>query len=132
GGLRLNEALLDELIAVAARKGAALPPSVAPARLDGLMALKGVLDGGDPAAAATEARDAALLAGLRRALAALVEARRQEGARLARVVAGHLDAIAALSADAARAAALQPAALKARLVQQLRDLVAEVPPLTPE
>jgi len=129
--LQVNETLLDQLIALAARKAANLPAGIAPARLDGLMALRGVLDSGEAAPPEVQTtRDATLLAGLKKALNDLAVSRRQEGARLMPVVTGHLDTIAALTAEAKNLSATQPAALKAKLMESLRDLSGGVPALT--
>lgn len=137
GDIGIDEALLDSLIALAARKSAqfgAVGQSIAPARLDGLMALakgRGSQEA-PPDAATLAARDAALLVGLNGALKALATARREEGARLVPALQGHLSTITALVAEAERHAATQPAALRDALVAQLRDLAADVPALAPE
>jgi uncharacterized protein (TIGR00255 family) len=140
GAWQINEPLLDAAIALAARKAAALSPgalgqAIAPARLDGLLALRGVLEAPEAAPLSADvlaARDQALLKGAMLALERLTASRRQEGARLAPVMAGHLDDIARLSAEARAVAALQPAALQARLAQQVADLAGASPALTPE
>ena len=134
----IDEAVLDALLELTQRKVAQYGPKVFGTavelpRFDGLMALAqgrtapDVLD-----AAALAARDAVLLAGLKTMLGALAAARRQEGARLAPVVDGHLDTIASLCAEAGTLAATQPEALKARLVQQLQELAGAVPALAPD
>jgi uncharacterized protein (TIGR00255 family) len=134
----VDEAVLDALIALASRKKeqhglAAMDGIVQPARLDGLMALA---QGRQPQEAldaeALAARDAALLAGLKTALANLAAARRQEGARLAPAIVGHLNAIAVLCTEARTLAATQPEALKTRLIQQLQELAGAVPALSAE
>ncbi len=137
-GTGVDEAVLDGLIDLVKRKTAehgtrVFGNCVELPRLDGLMALAQgrpapeILDAGTLAA-----RDAALVAGLKAALAALQAARREEGARLAPVVTGHLDLIAALCAEAAGLAATQPQALKDRLMQQVQELAGAVPALTAE
>ena len=73
---KLNEPLLDAAIALAMKKAAALPPQalgtiLGPARLDGLMALRGVFDSTEAAsldAGVLAARDKVLLAGVAAAL----------------------------------------------------------------
>ncbi len=137
-GAGIDETMLDALIDVVKRKVAQHGPavfgqSIELPRFDGLLALAQ----GRPApetldAEALAARDAALMKGLKTTLTALAAARRQEGARLAPVINNHLDTIAALCAEAATLAALQPENLKARLVQQLQDLTGAVPALSPE
>lgn len=126
----VDEAVLDKLIALAARKDGA---GVAPAGLDGLMALAQTRETAvTPDAEAVAARDAGLLAGLKTALANLAVARREEGAKLGAVVADQISTIDSLCAEARTLAALQPEAMKARLLQQVQDLAKDVPALSPE
>src|SRR5438132_4758880 len=137
---RLNEAMLDAAIALAMKKAAALPPRalgtiLAPARLDGLLALRGVFDGADTPAldtAAVTARDQELLKGAAAVLERLTASRRGEGARLGPVVGAHIDEIDRFAAEARAAAATQPAALQARLSEAVAALAAAVPALAPE
>jgi uncharacterized protein (TIGR00255 family) len=133
----VDEALLDHLIALAERKAAELTANdrvaVAPARLDGLMALAQTRTAGDvPDAQTLAARDAGLLAGLRATLEKLAAARRQEGAQLGSVVAGHIDTIAALCTQARALAVMQPEAIKTRLLQQVAELTDAIPALAPD
>jgi len=133
----IDETLLDSLIALAARKTAqfsAVGQGVAPASLDGLMALargrgtqEAALD-----AETLAARDAALIQGLKTALGALDRARKEEGARLVPVLLGHLATISSLCRTAEKHAATQPAALHDALVAQLRELAGEIPALSPD
>jgi uncharacterized protein (TIGR00255 family) len=137
GDIGIDEAALDALIALAARKTAqfgAIGQTVTPARLDGLMALAKGRAGQETTldADTLAARDAALMKGLNAALTALAAARRDEGARLVPVLKGHLDTIAALCRQAEAHAATQPAALRDALIAQLRELAGEVPALSPE
>lgn len=130
----IDERLLDSLIDLATRKGGQLSPGVAPARLDGLMALakgRGTQET-TPDAETLAARDQTLLEGLAGALTALATARREEGERLGPTLAGHLDAIAGLCREAEQHAAAQPATLRDALIAQLRDLASEVPALSPD
>ncbi len=135
-GTGVDEAVLDALIDLVKRKTAqygtqVFGNAIELARFDGLLALAQGRQAPEIMDAETIAlRDAAVLAGLKAALAALAAARRQEGARLAPVVGGHLDTIAALCVEAGTLAATQPAALKARLLQQLQELAGAVPALT--
>jgi uncharacterized protein (TIGR00255 family) len=66
------------------------------------------------------------------ALAALVDARQAEGARLARVIEALLDRIGALHREATAEAADQPAAQRARLMDNLAALLREAPSLPEE
>ncbi len=121
-GVRINRAALEAILA-AARE---LAPEfeTAPPRLDGLLALRGVIESGDEPVDedARERRDAALLKSWDESLAQLAAARTEEGTRLETVLDGHLLLISGLVAEAAASAAAQPAALRARL----RALVAEL------
>jgi uncharacterized protein (TIGR00255 family) len=123
--LRVNRAALEQVLALARELQhsiGATPPST-----DGLLALKGVLESGEdevPDAALRARREAALIAGCRRALDDLMGMRRAEGARLADVLRERLDEIAGLVAQAERTAAVQPDAVRARLralVDALKD-----------
>ena len=137
-GAGINETALDALIQIALQKAEQLGPkmigvTIAPARLDGLIAMAqgrgqtGVLD---PEVAA--GRDSVLMAGLDEALEVLALVRRQEGKELAGAVSSHLDAIARLCDEGGQLAALQPEALKARLLDQVRELMSASPPLSEE
>jgi uncharacterized protein (TIGR00255 family) len=125
----VNHALLDQLAAVAAQT-AQRHPDLQPARIDGLLAIRGVLEAGesapmDPAQATArrEAQRAAALDGLEAALADLVAARTAEGARLETVLRGLLDHIDALRARACDLKETQPEALRARFAAQLGTLL---------
>jgi uncharacterized protein (TIGR00255 family) len=124
----VNAALLETL-AAAAVDVARRFPDLAPARIDGLLAVRGVLETADAtlagadAEAARAARDAALLAGLDQALDALAAARLGEGARLDPVLMGLLDHIDALRDRAAGLASAQPEALRERLRGQVAALM---------
>jgi uncharacterized protein (TIGR00255 family) len=71
-------------------------------------------------------------AGFAAALADLVVSRRAEGERLAAVLNRQLDEIAALCATAAEQAAGQPAAQRARMLENLQTLLRETPNLPEE
>ena len=135
-GAGVDEAVLDALIDLVQRKTAqhgtkVFGNTIELARFDGLLALAQGRQAPEILDAETiAARDAVVLAGLKATLAALQTARRQEGARLAPAVTGQLDTIATLCTEAGTLAATQPAALKARLVQQLEELSGAVPALT--
>jgi uncharacterized protein (TIGR00255 family) len=134
----VDEAVLDALIDLVKRKAAQHGTAVFGnivelPRLDGLIALAQGRQAPEVLDAETiAARDTALIAGLKAALVALKGARGQEGVRLAPVVMGHLESIAALCLEARALAATQPEALRTRLLQQLEELTSAVPALTPE
>jgi uncharacterized protein (TIGR00255 family) len=114
-------------IAVRLAKEIAEQTGLPPARVDGLLALKGIIvqDELAPIEAAERAsRDAALLETLAVAFDALRRARRTEGAKLASLLNGMVEEIGRLAAEASGVAAVQPAALRARLTIQMNELLA--------
>ncbi|MGH7124309.1 MAG: YicC/YloC family endoribonuclease, partial [Stellaceae bacterium] len=113
--LQVNRAVLDQVLALARELRKKI--KAAPPRIDGLLALRGVLESGEeiPHPRAREKREALLVAGCRKAIDALGKMRRSEGARLGTVLSGRLREIAHLVADAESCAAAQPDAIRARL-----------------
>jgi uncharacterized protein (TIGR00255 family) len=134
GELRVDRARLAAYLELAAELQAV--HGLAPPRVEGLLALRGVVDVAERGAMDFEqtgpAFDAALLETLDTALAALASVRVAEGARLAAVLSETLDAIATLATAARGIAAIQPAALRARLMQQVADLAGASPALSAE
>ncbi|HLY05806.1 MAG TPA: YicC/YloC family endoribonuclease [Rhizomicrobium sp.] len=123
-GLRVDPAALGQAVKIA--REVAAETGLAPARVDGLLALKGVIVqeeifGGDVPTRA--ARDAAMLESLSFALDSLAKARRAEGMKLGEVLARTAREIGRLTEDAAHAAAAQPAVIRDRLAAQLKDLL---------
>ena len=120
---RVNEVALEQLLAISeklrARLGGEAP------RLDGLLGLRGVIEvistPVEPDVAAR--RDRALLESLDGALTQLGAMRADEGARLAAVIGGQLDRIAALTVAARDCPARRPEAFKARLAEQVGRLL---------
>jgi uncharacterized protein (TIGR00255 family) len=96
-----------------------------PARADGLLALRGVLEGvdTDDSEAERNQREQAILQSLEAALNDLVEMRRVEGQRLAELVRDQMTAIGELGRQAGAAAANRPDAVRERLRQQVTELV---------
>lgn len=107
-------------------------PGALPPRAELLLALPGVMrnagtqDDGEEQQAALQS---AVRGGYGQALDGLVAARAAEGARLAGIVAAQLDEIFLLHAEAAAEAATQPALHKARLMEQLNELLGARPGL---
>lgn len=131
GGLRINmEALRAVLDALATVE---LPAGVAPARLDGLLALRGVVENGDVGAGIVpdEATEAALAAGFETALEALVAMRRTEGRALRAILAEQLDRIEAFAAVADANPARKTERIRARLAEQVALLLDTAPALDP-
>lgn len=132
-GYRINESLLDTLIETAARKSRESEGQVEPARLDGLMAIKGVVEAADPEPQSDTERDArstAVMDGFHVALKSLVEARAAEGTHLADMLASQMERIETLTAAASASSAVQPDALKARLKAQVDALLEASPALS--
>lgn len=126
GGYCVNEDFLDQLITLAAAKAADLPANVGQASLDGLMAVRGVVEVADPDPKTDEERverAQALLAGLTQALEALVQARAEEGQHMSSLLGAQLDEMESLTAAAKSSAATQPDALKARLKANVEALL---------
>lgn len=124
-GLSVDAAALASAVKIA--REIAEQTGLAPARVDGLLALKGVIVA-DEAAAPLDAvaralRDAAILQSLAEAFDRLVAQRCSEGAKLAALMTAQMDEIAKLVDEAGRLAAAQPAALRARLNAQVKELL---------
>ncbi len=130
--LRVNHALLARLIELHRELDGQIDP--APPRLEGLLAVRGVVELGEAVedAEAQAAHDAALQESLFEALDGLAAARRGEGERLREILDRHLDDIARLGAEAGQLAALRPEAVKARLKTQVEALLEASPALSEE
>lgn len=103
----------------------------APARADGLLALRGVLDFPDPTAdeREREALDAAVLETFGEALGELVQARRQEGRALAAILDPLIARIEALTLAAEADPSRAPEAIRSRLAEQVAGLLDAAPGL---
>jgi uncharacterized protein (TIGR00255 family) len=127
-GLKVDAAALASAVRIA--REIAAETGLAPARVDGLLALKGVIvaddasDVTDPVARA--GRDAAILESLAMAFDKLVKERCSEGAKLANLLSAQIGEIDRLVGEAARLAAAQPQALRDRLNAQLKELLDSV------
>ena len=127
-----DPAAIEQVLALATALAARIPGAPAP-RAEALLALPGVMRATAEAREETSAEQlAAVRDGFAQALEALVAARRAEGARLAATLATHLAEIATLCTRAAAEAADQPAAQKARMLDSVRALLAELPALPEE
>ena len=125
----VNEAFLRDVAGLARRLQDEF--GVAPATADGLLALRGVLEVAEAAEdeTARAALDSAILAALDAALAALEAARRDEGAALGDLLLGHLGEIEALTRRAEADPSREPAAIRARLAEQVALLTGAAQPL---
>ena len=126
-GIRLNRAALESVMAIVRELQGEL--EAAAPRLDGLLALRGVLETGDDV---VPPDDKLLLSALDEALKGLGKARAEEGRQLEATIVAHLDEIERLTAQAATCAGAQPAAIKARLEAQIGELLSGSPALPPE
>jgi uncharacterized protein (TIGR00255 family) len=126
----VNREVLDQVLALV--KDLEGKVNAAPARLDGLLAVRGVVEtveGDDENEEVRAARDATMLKTLDSALQQLKAAREAEGRALAGTLAAHVDEIEMLTREAGGHAAAQPAAMKTRLEAQLAELLGAQPPL---
>jgi uncharacterized protein (TIGR00255 family) len=123
--VRVNAAVLEAILTTIrqlAAKVEAAPPS-----LDGLLALKGVIEVSDAEEREDERRsaEAAVVGGFTQVIGALGEMRRHEGAALARVLSARLGEIAALADRAEHAPGRRPDAIRARLAEQIATLLVQ-------
>lgn len=121
--VRINEDVLSSVLAVAhdlAAKAGAAPPTV-----DGLLAVKGVIDVVEPESDETEitAAKAAAVAGFDTALGGLIEMREREGSSLGVILLQRMDDIERLAGKAESAPGRKPEAIKARLAEQIAALL---------
>ncbi len=119
---RIDLAALESIAAAA--RAAAVKAGLAPPTMDGLLALRGVLEAADVEddEAAVNAVCAGALASLDEAIAALTGMRRGEGGALASVLKGMLSAIAGIVEAADANPARRPEAVRERLAQSVQAL----------
>jgi uncharacterized protein (TIGR00255 family) len=121
--VRVNEPVLAAVLATLKSldgKVAASPPS-----LDGILALRGVIEVTEAEEIEDERRaaEAAVIAGFGEALGALCDMRRHEGRALGDVLGARLAEIAALSGRAEAVPGRRPEAIRARLAEQVANLM---------
>lgn len=124
-GVRVNTEQLEAYLALAARY--VETGQVAQPTLEGLLALRGVLDNGGPEETREdlEQLQAAIIVSLATALDALKANRLQEGASLTEVLRGLIDRIEALVGLAESEAATQPLFLKEKFTRRLEELLGD-------
>ena len=125
GATRVNLDQLERYLAVAdryVREGRATPPA-----MDGLLSLRGVVDGTDEMDDAENraAIEAAMAVSVVEVLEVLKQARMDEGAALTPVLGGLIDRVETLVAQAETEAAGLSAILKERFARKLSELLAE-------
>jgi uncharacterized protein (TIGR00255 family) len=121
--VRINTGVLEAILAAARQLVAKV--DVSPPSLDGLLALKGVMEVADAEEREEDRRtaEAAALGGFVEVIGALVEMRRREGSALGRVLATRLGEIAALAQRAELVPGRRPEAIRARLAEQIATLL---------
>jgi uncharacterized protein (TIGR00255 family) len=128
--VRVNRETLAQLVALMNELAGEI--EAAPPRIDGLLALRGVVETvEDESDAVLEERRHSVLESWGSALDALARARAEEGARLAAVMHSQLAEMAAFVEAAAECAAAQPAAIRERLQTMLAN-IADLTPGMPE
>lgn len=131
--VQVNEALLGQLLGLC-REWQDKHPDIAPARMDGLLAIKGVIEPVTEADA-TEAeplrlaREQAMKASLDLMLDQLAAMRLAEGARIGAVLDAQLEEIATLSLKAGACAVLRPEAVRERFRAQVAAILEAAPSL---
>jgi len=122
--LRINAAALDQ--ALAAMQELRMRIDCEKPRAEGVLALRGVIEAGDEAESeeARAALDAALIAGFKIALAALKVARDSEGKAIGAALSAQIDHIERLAAEARASAGASLPAIRQRIADQLKELLA--------
>ena len=125
GQTRVNLDALERVLVLCApfvASGRAAPPA-----MDGLLALRGVVEAGDEddSPEIHAAVEAAMAVTIGQALDGLKAARLEEGAALTGLLTGFLDRIEALTRTADGEAAGQPLLIKDRFERRLKELVGE-------
>ena len=129
--IAVDPELLGELLRLAADVADKIP-GAPPPRAESLLALPGVLRASAPEEAWSPELVAQVKQGFATALAGLVTARREEGARLHRLLAAQLEDIDALRRAAVVQAADQPERQRLRLMESLQGLLRDQPGLPAE
>jgi uncharacterized protein (TIGR00255 family) len=121
--VRVNEPVLAAILATI--KSVSERIEADPPRLDGVLAIKGVIDviEEDESEDAKRAVEAAIVTGFAAALDDLAIMRRHEGEAIARILSARLDEIAALAARAETLPARQPEAIRKKLQDQIATLL---------
>jgi len=121
--VRVNSAVLEAVLATVRELASRI--EAAPPSLDGLLALKGVMEVGEAEESEQERRtaEAHVTAGFAEALSALVDMRRHEGTVLGRILGARLEEIGRLAERAEAVPGRRPEAIRARLAEQVAMLL---------
>jgi uncharacterized protein (TIGR00255 family) len=133
--MRVNEDLLNQLLVLVDNLGPQ-HQNIAPARWDGILSMKGVLEPMEAeeadAAGVRAGRETAMKATLEEVLDQLALMRLSEGRRIQAVLVSQLAEIAALAERAGACAVLRPEAVKERIRQQVANVLEAAPALPEE
>ncbi|WNK01555.1 YicC/YloC family endoribonuclease [Thalassospiraceae bacterium LMO-JJ14] len=126
-GYRINEEHLQTLLSAADRLKTRLPDA-APLSIDGILALRGVIEPieEDVDEAARAALESMLLKSLDTAAHDLLAVREEEGGRLETVLGAFVRSLSELCAQAQDAAMSQETAIRARMKEQLDAIIEDV------
>ena len=121
--VRVNEPVLAAVLATI--KSLSGRVEAAPPALDGILALRGVIEVLDQDESEDERRaaEAAVIAGFQDTVTELGKMRRHEGATLGEILTQRLGEIAALAARAEAVPGRRPEAIKARIAEQIATLL---------
>jgi len=121
--VRINEDVLSSIVRVAGELAGRID-AVAPS-IDGLLAIKGVIEVVEPESSEEEdkAAKAAAAASFEQALNDLVQMRRREGETLGQILGQRMDEIERLAKKAEAAPGRKPEAIRARLAEQVAALL---------
>jgi len=131
--MQVNDEVLAQVLAAADQVQAARPDATPPS-VDGILALRGVLEQIDDEPDADERADLerVLLAGLDQALEQLADGRDAEGQRLGGVLHDQLADIETLCEQAGELAVMLPDAIRKRLAEQVEALTQDISAVDPE
>jgi uncharacterized protein (TIGR00255 family) len=121
--VRVNEDVLASIVKVAGDLAGRID-AVAPS-IDGLLAIKGVIEVVEPESSEAEdkAAKAAAIATFGQALNDLIEMRKREGVTLGQILSQRMDEIESLMKKAEAAPGRKPEAIRARLAEQITALL---------
>lgn len=121
--IRVNEEVLNSILRIAADLAGKID-AVAPS-VDGLLAIKGVIEVVEPESDESEdkAAKAAVAVAFEQALVALIEMRKREGETLGQILSQRMDEIERLAKKAETAPGRKPEAIRARLAEQIATLL---------
>jgi len=126
-GYKVNHGHLNALLDVA-KELQGSTPEAAPLSIDGMLALRGVIEADDDEMddATRASLQEALLGSLDVAAKALVEDRAQEGTQLSVVLTEFIDKLNDLKEQASASAETQPAVIRERLKDQIAQIIEDV------